>query len=78
MNLVSITEKGQIIIPAPLRKKYHLKKGSKVRLKEVEGGIIILKPLIDDPVEKSKGILKGKNSLLDSLLEDRKKEADRG
>ncbi len=36
---------------------------------------MILKPLTDDPVEKSKGILKGKSSLLKSLLEDRKKEA---
>jgi hypothetical protein len=41
-----------------------------------------LKPLLDfpleDPIEKSKGILKGKTSLLKSLLEERKKEAIRG
>lgn len=30
------------------------------------------------PVEKSKGTLKGKNSLSESLLEDKKKEAARG
>ena len=78
MNLVSITEKGQIVIPAIIRKKFHLKKGTKLKIEEAEGGIMILKPLKDDPVEKSKGILKGKNSLLGSLLEDRKKEAARG
>lgn len=75
MNLVSVTEKGQIIIPAPYRKKFHIKKGSKLRIDEVEGGILVLKPIPDDPVEKSKGILKGKNSLLELLLEDRRKEA---
>jgi len=75
MDLVSVTEKGQIVIPPPLRKKYHLKEGSKIKIEEVEGGIMLLKPLPDDPVEKTKGILKGKTSLLESLLLDRKKEA---
>ena len=40
-----------------------------------------MRPLVDvsleDPIEKSKGILKGKTSLLKSLLEERKKEASR-
>jgi AbrB family looped-hinge helix DNA binding protein len=82
MSLVSVSEEGQIVIPAPLRKKFHIKKGSKLRIEEAEGGTIILRPLVDvsleDPIEKSKGILKGKTSLLKSLLEERKKEASRG
>lgn len=77
MNLTSVTEKGQIVIPASLRRKFHLKKGSKVRIEERDGVIMILKPLVDDPVEKTKGILKSKTSLLKSLLDDRKKEAAR-
>jgi hypothetical protein len=43
---------------------------------------MILKPFLneplEDPVEKTRGILKGKTSLLKSLLDDRKKEAVRG
>jgi AbrB family looped-hinge helix DNA binding protein len=82
MNMVSVSEEGQIVIPAPLRKKFHIKKGSKLRIEEAEGGTIILRPLTDvpleDPIEKSKGILKGETSLLNSLLEERKKEASRG
>jgi AbrB family looped-hinge helix DNA binding protein len=82
MITVSVTEKGQIVIPAPLRRKLHIKKGSKLGIEEAKGGTIILKPLwdisSDDPVEKSKGILKGKSSLLKSLLNERKKEASRG
>jgi AbrB family looped-hinge helix DNA binding protein len=77
MNMVSVSEEGRIVIPASLRKKFHLKKGTKIRIEEVEGGIMVLKPLTDDPVEKSKGMLKGKTSLLKSLLEDRQKEAAR-
>ena len=82
MSLVSVTDKGQIVIPAPLRKKLHIKKGSKLRIEESEGGTIILIPLLnvspEDPIERSKGILKGKTSLLKSLLEEREKEASRG
>lgn len=37
-----------------------------------------LKSLAEDPVEKTRGMLKGKGSLLDSLIEDRQKEAARG
>jgi AbrB family looped-hinge helix DNA binding protein len=77
MNMVSVSEEGRIVIPAILRKKFHLKKGTKIKIEETEAGLMILEPLADDPVEKSKGILKGKTSLLKSLLEDRKKEAAR-
>jgi AbrB family looped-hinge helix DNA binding protein len=71
MNLLSVIQKGQIVIPAPLRKKYHLRKGSKLRIEEIEGGIMLLKPLIDDLVEKKKSELKEKDMLSESLLKDR-------
>ena len=38
----------------------------------------LLKPLPDDPVEASRGILKGKTSLTKALLKDRREEAKRG
>lgn len=78
MNLVSVTAKGRIMIPDSLRKKFRLKKGSKLNIEEVEGGAMVLKPLAEDPVEKTRGILKGKSSLLESLIEDRQKEAAHG
>jgi len=78
MAVVRATEKGHVIIPAHLRKKHHIKKGSRVNVSEGEGGVIILKPIPDNPVEASKGILKGKTSLLKALLKERKEEARRG
>ena len=78
MTVVKATEKGHVIIPAGLRKKYHIKKGSKVSVYEGEDGAIILKPLPDNPIEASKGMLKGETSLLNALLRDRKDEAKRG
>lgn len=72
------TIKGQVVIPAELRKKYNIKKGSKVNIYEGEGNVIIIKPLPEDPIEASKGMLKGKTSLLKTLLRDREEEASRG
>ena len=47
---VSISSKGQIVIPKTLRKKYEIKKGTKLLVKESEKGILltIQKPMSDD------------------------------
>ena len=76
--IAKATIKGQVVIPAALRKKYNIKKGSKVNIYEGEGNVIIIKPLPEDPIEASKGMLKGKTSLLKALLKDREDEASRG
>ena len=76
--IAKATIKGQVVIPAELRKKYNIKKGSKVNIYEGEGNVIIIKPLPEDPIEASKGMLKGKTSLLKALLRDREEEASRG
>ncbi len=78
MIVVKTTEKGHVIIPASLRKKHHIKKGSRVGVYEGRDGVIILKPIPDNPVEATRGILKGKTSLLKALLKDRREEAERG
>ncbi len=72
------TIKGQVVIPSELRKKYNIKKGSRVSIYEGEGNIIIIKPLPDDPIAASKGMLKGKTSIIKALTRDREEEAKRG
>jgi len=72
------TIKGQVVIPSELRKKYNIKKGSRVSIYEGEGNIIIIKPLPDDPIAASKGMLKGKTSIMKALKRDREEEANRG
>jgi AbrB family looped-hinge helix DNA binding protein len=72
------TIKGQVVIPSELRKKYNIKKGSRVSIYEGEGNIIIIKPLPDDPITASKGMLKGKTSIIKALTRDREEEAKRG
>lgn len=77
MTISKTTIKGQVIIPAQLRKKFNIKKGTRVAIMEGEGRVILIKPLPDDPIEASRGMLKGKTSLIKALLKDRQKEAMR-
>ncbi len=74
MTIVTTTVKGQIVIPAHLRKKYGIKKGTPVNIYE-QGGKIIVEPIPDDPIETGKGMLKTKGRILARLLADRREES---
>jgi AbrB family looped-hinge helix DNA binding protein len=78
MTISKATVKGQVIIPAPLRKKFNIKKGTRVAITEGEGNVILIKPLPDDPIEASRGILKGKTSMIRALIKERREESNRG
>lgn len=70
-----ITERGQISIPAEVRKKLHLKPGMGVEWIISERGIYLY-PIPQDPIKFFRGSLKGANLVID-LLHERQKEKDR-
>jgi AbrB family looped-hinge helix DNA binding protein len=76
MAIVKATAKGQIVIPAKLRKKYHIIKGTKVKIEERNGEIVV-KPLLANPIRDACGLFKRGKSALEALLSDRKEEASR-
>ena len=76
MNIVKTSSKGQIVIPAEIRKKLGIKPGQKVALRLVEDKAVI-EPLPEDPIKALRGILKGKPSMTKALLNERKKEIER-
>jgi AbrB family looped-hinge helix DNA binding protein len=76
MIVATISQKGWVVIPAELRKKYGLKPGSRVRMVDYGGGITIL-PLLDDPVHQAQGMLAGNRSLTAALLAERAEERRR-
>jgi AbrB family looped-hinge helix DNA binding protein len=78
MIIAKTTEKGHVIIPASLRKKYDIKKGTRMAITEGEGNVIIIKPIPDDPIETSRGMLKGNTSITKALLRDRAEEVKHG
>jgi antitoxin PrlF len=56
MAIVTITPKGQVMIPAALRKQCGIKPGRKVSI-ELEGDALLIRPLPEDPVDALYGIL---------------------
>lgn len=75
MPVVKTSSKGQLVIPAEIRKKLGIKPGQKVNLTVVDGRAMIT-PLPEDPIKALRGSLKGKPSMAKALLEERKKEVE--
>ena len=73
---LKISQKGWVVIPIELRKKYRLEPGDEVELIDY-GGVIALVPLLKDPVKQGFGILKDGPSLTQALLDERKQELER-
>ncbi len=73
MATVKILSKGQIIIPAKMRKKYNIQPGSELHIMEY-GDIMYLVPPVDDPIKNACGSLPEKPSLSKRLLKERKKD----
>ena len=71
----TMTVKGQIVIPAKLRKKAGLKKGTRVYMEE-RNGDIILHPATPEFYDRACGILKGAK-LTEALQDFRKEEKQR-
>lgn len=69
------TTKGQIVIPASLRRKYGIKVGTKIIVLD-NGEEIILKPVNEQYLSKLQGSLKGTGALK-ALMEERKQDAER-
>lgn len=70
---LTISNKGWVVIPAELRKKYRLEPGSKVHVVDY-GGVLTLIPAVDDPVKNVPGMLRSDRSLTEALLESRQEE----
>jgi len=77
MNTGTLSEKGWVVIPLELRRRYGLKKGDKVHFIDY-GGMVAIVPISDEPLKDAAGMLKGRTSLAAALLKSRKEEKARG
>ncbi len=69
------TVKGQVVIPAELRRKYGIKAGTKLTVIDT-GEAILLKPVNEESLKRLQGRLKGKG-VLSALMAERQKDAER-
>jgi len=76
MDVAYVTSKGQLVIPARLRRKYGIKPGTKVCFIEGDGGIIF-QPLTRDYIRSVCGMLKGEGPATQELLKERARDRER-
>ncbi|HHX44092.1 MAG TPA: AbrB/MazE/SpoVT family DNA-binding domain-containing protein [Chloroflexi bacterium] len=76
MTVLTISQKGWVVIPAELRRKYDLHPGRQVQLVDY-GGVLALIPTLDDPITEAAGMLRGVSSLTKRLIADHVEETAR-
>ena len=75
---LTVSIKGQMVIPTKIRKKYNIQPQTKVELID-KGNEIVIVPLPKDPLRDSRGILKGvsTNDLLKLRQQERRREQEK-
>jgi len=79
METSYVTSKGQVVVPARLRRKFGIKEGTRLNFHE-ENGRIVLQPVTREFIRSFRGVLKtkpGESSALDELHADRAAERKR-
>ena len=71
----TVTTKGQLVIPAKLRRKYAIHKGTQVAFVEEENRLV-LQPLTPEFIRSLRGSFKGEPSASKILLEERKRDRE--
>ena len=76
MDAAYVTTKGQLVIPARIRRKLGIKPGTKVCFVE-RGGEILFQPVTKEYIRSVCGMLKSTTSVTQELLTERKKDKER-
>jgi AbrB family looped-hinge helix DNA binding protein len=70
------TVKGQVVIPASVRRDLKIKVGTRIQIEvDKQAGKIILTPITREYVHSLRGKFKGKD-LLKALIEEKKRERE--
>ena len=76
MEESTMTSKGQIVVPAKLRRRYGLKPGTKVYFIERDDEILF-QPVTKDYIRSVHGMLKSETSVTKELLKERARDRER-
>lgn len=76
MSFTTLAEKGRIVIPAKLRKKYGMKIGDKYQVKDLDGQIVIIpEPVTHNTVNWTKSWTRKMEAALKDVEEGRVSKA---
>jgi AbrB family looped-hinge helix DNA binding protein len=76
METAHMTSKGQLVVPAKLRRRYGIKPGTKVCFIE-RGNEILFQPVTKEYIRSVCGMLKSETSVAEELLKERAKDKER-
>jgi len=76
MPIVTVSVKGQIVIPAEIRKACAIKQGDKFELQVSEGKLVLI-PLGEKPFLRLYGAFRGGTSLVRILEEEHAREIEK-
>jgi len=73
---IRVSNKGWVVIPAHLRRRYKLEPGTEVQIVDY-GGVLAIVPVEENPIDASAGMLAGGGrSLTQALLEEHNQELE--
>ena len=73
---MTVSGKGQIVIPSKVRRRFKIKKGTRLNLEE-RGDEIVIRVLSGEYFSRLAGILPGKGRLSKALLEERDRDREK-
>lgn len=73
----TFTSKGQLVVPAALRRKHGIETGTRVKFLEDQFGRIVLQPITEDYVDRLMGCLAEGPDLLTNWDREHRKEGQR-
>ena len=71
-----MSSKGQVVIPARIRKSLGLRKGTPLAIRE-DHGTVVIQPATREYFDQFAGIFKGKGALTKELLAERARDRER-
>lgn len=72
----TFTSKGQLVVPAELRRKHRIEAGTRVRFLEDQFGRIVLQPITEQYIDRVMGCLEDGPDLLAKWEKEHRQERD--
>lgn len=72
----TFTSKGQLVVPAELRRKHGIAAGTRVKFLEDQFGRIVLQPITEDYVDRVMGCLADGPDLVAAWEKERREEGE--
>jgi AbrB family looped-hinge helix DNA binding protein len=72
-RITTVSTKGQLVIPAEMRTALGIQPGTRIAVTQ-DGSRIVLEPVSEELVDRTRGMFSGKPSLSEELKRERRKK----